>query len=103
MANPSNWSKPMPYDGALRDMAVNVMFNNLDPGENIIVTAYKDGSPTAITVTFVGGFIGQAYESVPTPVSFVQGDSLDTKVDATEGVTPEERVIASVSYDYRKS
>jgi len=102
MAVASNWSKPMPYAGVLRDMAVNVMSNDLDPGENIIVSAYKNGTIGPITVTFVGGFTGQVYDFTHTQ-SFVQGDSLDTEVDSSSGQTPTDRIIVSVSYDYRKS
>lgn len=99
MANPSSWSKPMPYNGTLENLAVYIRGNDMNG--NTVVTANKNGTATTVTLTIGAGVTGNLYDNTHT-ASFAQGDSHDTHVNTLASLNAK-RIVISASYEYVKS
>jgi hypothetical protein len=92
----SKVAKVMPYNGVLKNMAVYV----LDNDTNItMITAYKNGSTTSLSVTVINRATGIFYDN-DHAIDFSKGDRLDTFVNTGQG---ELGIILSVSYEYREA
>jgi hypothetical protein len=96
MAVSSKVAKVMPYDGVLKNMAVYVQANDTD---STMITAYKNGSTTSLSVTVVNGATGRFYDNEHA-IDFSKGDTLDTFVNTGSGTNG---IILSVSYEYEEA